>query len=452
MIKKINGELIAKKYSVKELIQEKFNNIRKNPEINAYITLCENQALLNAEKIDKKIVGGEKINLLAGIPYSVKDNILTCGVETTCASKILKGYIPSYSAFVYELLEKRESIMLGKTNMDEFGMGGSSLNSAYGKVLNPCNNGYSPGGSSGGSAASVAGDMAVFSIGSDTGGSVRQPALYCGIAGFKPSNGRISRFGLTAYASSLDTIGIMANEVEDIKLVFNNISVYDKRDFTMVKTPEKSLPQNIRVGVVSEDEEIIKVAEELSKSGIKTVKISLDDIISYSEKIYYIIACCEAASNLGRYDGIGYGFCPDNYENHQDMVLKTRSEGFGDEVKARIIMGNHILSDERVLLENAQNLREEIKSRLKEVFKNVDVIILPVKTGGAVKYGEEQGKSGDERYNVLANLSGSPAISIPVGKNKNGMPVGIGIMADRFCDELLLEFAEKLEELIRGEK
>lgn len=449
MIKKINGELIAKKYSVKELVLEKFNNIHKNESINAYITLCKEQALLNAGKIDKKIAKGEKINIISGIPYSVKDNILTRGVETTCASKILKGYIPPYSAHVYELIEKCGGIMLGKTNMDEFGMGSTSSNSAFGRVLNPHNHLYSPGGSSGGSAASVAGDMAIFSIGSDTGGSVRQPALYCGVTGFKPSYGRISRFGLIAYASSLDTIGIMANEVEDIKLVFNNISVFDKRDFTMVKTSEKPFPQNIRVGVVSEDDEIIKVAEELSKSGIKTVKISLDDIISYCEKIYYIIACCEAASNLGRYDGTGYGFRAESYENYQDMAVKTRSVGFGDEVKTRIILGNHILCDERNLLKNAQSLREEIKCRLKGIFELVDILIMPVKSGGAVKYGEQ---NPDERYNVLANLAGMPAISIPTGKNKDGMPMGVGIMADRFCDELLLDFAEKLEEFKGSEK
>ncbi len=337
---------------------EKINE--QNPTLNAYVKVTEEEAIAAAKAVDEKIAKGEQIGLLEGIPMSLKDNMSTFGIETTCCSKILEGYTPIYDATVWELLKREGAVLLGKTNMDEFAMGSSSENSVFGGSKNPYNIHHVAGGSSGGAATATAANLAVYSLGSDTGGTIRQPAAFCGIVGLKPTYGAVSRYGLIAYASSFDQIGPLTETVEDTAIVYDAIAQYDPMDSTSVGAKEKTvdtLKQDIkgmRIGVAKEYfdgiggevKAALDAALETYRSlGAQIVELSLPEL-KIALPVYYILACAEASSNLGRYDSIRYGYRTPHYNDINDMICKTRSEGFGAEVKRRILLGTYVLKSE----------------------------------------------------------------------------------------------------------
>lgn len=458
-------ELIKKgKIKAEELILSVISNIsEKEEKINAYITKTLDSALEEAKRID----GLSEKPPLAGIPISIKDNICTKGIPTTCGSKILSNFIPPYDATVISKLKDAGAIIIGKTNMDEFAMGSSTENSFFGPTRNPWNLECVPGGSSGGPAACIAADEAILALGSDTGGSIRQPAALCGVVGFKPTYGRVSRFGLIAFASSLDQIGPITKDVTDCALLANVICGHDPQDSTSVNLPvpdfTKSLVNDIsgmRIGIPEEYfttglhpevrhsvEKAIGVLEDL---GAIRVNISLPHT-EYSVATYYIIAPSEASSNLARYDGVQYGLRIDG-ENLIDMYRKTRTEGFGDEVKRRIMLGTYSLSagyyDAYYL--KAQKVRRLIKEDFDEAFKKCDVVITPVMPTPAFKIGE---KIADplqmylsDIFTISANLAGIPGISIPCGWTQDRLPIGLQILAPIFGEEKLLQVAYTFEQ------
>ncbi len=430
---------------------EYLKRIKDSLSVNAYISIEEQLAVKSAKEIDKKIEKGIDVGLLSAVPYGVKDNIITKGIKTTCSSKMLSNFIPEYNSFVCDAMQKNGGVMLGKTNMDEFGMGNTSVTSYYGKILNPLNYRCSAGGSSGGSAAAVAGDLAVFTLGSDTGGSIRLPASFCGVIGFKPSYGKVSRNGLIAYASSLDTIGVLAKNVSDTAAIYNIISVCDNNDFTFAY---KEIPkEQLRVGLISDNKEVIECGKIFEEMGAEIKQINLDEVLSYCEKVYYIIACSEAASNLARYDGMNYGYRGVG-KTREEIIENTRCEGFGAEVKKRIIFGNYLLSEKRELILKGQALRNKITSRFKDIFKDVDVLVMPTVGVGAPEYenlGEKYNLSYDN-YTVIANIIGAPAINIPIISDERGMPIGVSLMSEKYTDLFLLNVSKAVEEKIRGEK
>ncbi|MDX9855377.1 MAG: Asp-tRNA(Asn)/Glu-tRNA(Gln) amidotransferase subunit GatA, partial [Candidatus Moranbacteria bacterium] len=434
-----------KKITSVRLTEEYFDNIeKKNKEILAYLTLTKDLALKQAEKVDEKIKNGEEIDLLAGIPMALKDNICVSGERTTAASKILDSYIAPYDATVVKRLREKGAVFLGKTNMDEFAMGASTENSAYQKTKNPVDPGRVPGGSSGGSAAAVAGGMAVWALGSDTGGSIRQPASFCGIVGLKPTYGRVSRHGLIAMASSLDQIGPIAQTVEDAAIILSRISGEDNMDATSAESGGKSyedfLSGDIRgavIGVPKEyfgndlDEKIKNISFEALKKfkelGAKIKEIEIP-AVEHALPVYYIIVPSEVSSNMARYDGIRYGLSVDNKEKSEinpgnllETYLDTRQVGLGDEVKRRIMLGTYTLSAGYydAYYKKAQKVRNLLKKNFEEIFKKVDFIFSPTAPEPAFKFGD---KTDDplkmylsDVYTVVANLIGVPAISFPIG-------------------------------------
>ena len=381
IVNKIQEKLLKKEVSCLELTKKYISEIKKSS-INAYVNICEEVALTSAEKVDEKIAKGEKLLALEGIPMILKDNISTNGIETTCCSNILKGYIPIYNATVWEILKNQGAILLGKGNMDEFAMGSTCETSCFGGAKNPCNTSYVAGGSSGGVAAAVAGNIAVYGLGSDTGGSIRQPASFCGVVGLKPTYGSVSRYGLIAYASSFDQIGPIARSVEDTAIVFDSISKYDPKDSTSKENLENNTLESLRnpikglkIGMPNEyleglDKEIAstieKTIETYKNMGVEFEYFDLPEL-KYALPVYYILACAEASSNLGRYDGIRYGYRTQNYENINEMICKTRAEGFGKEVKRRILLGTYVLSAGYydAYYKKAQNLRGVIVNAFK---------------------------------------------------------------------------------------
>lgn len=464
----IHDLLIKKQMSCEEITKKYLEAIdTHNKELNAYITITEDKALESAKRIDKKISLGEDISMIAGIPMTIKDNISTKGILTSCASKMLSNYIPIYNATVFNLLNDNGSILLGKTNMDEFAMGSTSETSYYGAISNPHNLECVPGGSSGGGAAAVAGNIAVYALGSDTGGSIRQPASFCGVVGFKPTYGTVSRYGLVAFASSLDQIGPITTSVEDASIVYDVISEYDPKDSTSRGRNQEitfSLLKNSikgkKIGIVDDFfeytndsikehiEQAIKVYEAM---GAEMVHIKMRSI-KYALPVYYILACAEASSNLGRYDGVRYGYRTTEYRNIDEMICKTRDEGFGKEVKHRILLGTYVLSsgycDE--YYKKAQKMRGIIIDDFKEAFKLCDALIAPTapKTAFIKNY---MSKDPMEAYandvcTVPANIAGLPAISLPCGVDKDGLPIGIQIIGNRFCDGEILNIAYAYEQ------
>ena len=465
-IKYIHKLLESKEISCVELTKKYLSKIEEeNKAINAYVNVTKEDALKAAETVDEKINKGEKLQSLEGIPMSLKDNISTKDIETTCCSKMLKDYIPIYDATVWEILKKQNSILLGKTNMDEFAMGSSCETSYFGATLNPHNKQHVAGGSSGGAAASVAGGMAAFGLGTDTGGSIRQPASFCGVVGFKPTYGTVSRYGVVAYASSLDQVGPITASVEDAAIVYDSISLYDKKDstslgskFTTHDKLDKSI-KGIKIGVVKEFfegiqddirkpvEESIKIYEEL---GAEIVYIDMP-LLKVFLPVYYITSSAEAASNMGRYDGIRYGYRTDSYNNISEMICKTRSEAFGKEVKRRIMLGNYVLSSEcyEAYYKKAQNLRGAIIRDFKRIFEKCDVILTPTAPTTAYTLGEAS-KDPIKTYlmdicTVPANIAGLPAISVPCGLDSNKMPVGMQLMGNNFEDYKVLNIAYQYE-------
>lgn len=461
-IKKAHQGLKSKKFSAVELIEATLLQIKKqDKDIRAYLTLDDERALSQAKRIDNKIGNNEEIGPLSGLPVAVKDIILTQGIRTTAGSKILENYIAPYDATVIKRLKKAGAVIIGKTNLDEFGMGASNENSAYFPTRNPHDLERVPGGSSGGSAAAVATDGCIYALGSDTGGSVRQPASFCGVVGLKPTYGRVSRYGLVAFASSLDQIGPIAKTVEDAEIIFEVISGRDELDSTTLDhsfSPLKIDINGLKIGIPKEyfvkgiDPEVEKIVKDAinqyEKKGAQVFELSLPHT-EYALACYYIIMPAEASANLARYDGIKYGLS-EQTNSLLDGYLKTRQNGFGNEVKRRIMLGTYILSagyyDAYYL--KAQKVRTLIKQDFDKAFEKVDVLMTPTSPTPAFKLGE---KTTDpvsmylsDIYTVSVNLAGLPAISIPCGK-VGRLPVGLQIIGRQLDDEKILQIAQKYE-------
>jgi len=454
--------LKKKEFSSIELTESVLNRIKKrNQEINAYLTVSEELALSQAKRTDNKIKNKEEISVLEGIPLAVKDAILVDGIRCTSASKILENYIAPYDATVIKKLRKAGSVFVGKTNLDEFTMGASGENSAFGPTKNPHDLKMVPGGSSSGSAAAVADDQTIYALGTDTGGSIRQPASFCGIVGLKTTYGRVSRYGLIAHASSLDQIGPITKTVEDARIIFDIIKGKDVKDSTNMDSQNEESEikiKNLKIGIPKEYfvegidpdvEKIVKEAiNEYEKMGANIVEVSLP-YTEYALACYYIIMPAEASTNLARYDGIRYGLS-EKGENLLEGYLKTKQKGFGDEVTRRIMMGTYVLSagyyDAYYL--KAQKVRTLIKQDFDNVFKKVDVLMGPVSPTPAFKIGEKIDDPVSmylaDIYTVSASLAGIPAISIPIGKIDK-LPVGLQIMGKQFDDEKILQVAKFYE-------
>lgn len=465
IIKHIHKLISKKEISCMELTKKYLDEIDKSL-LNAYITVCEEDALEQAKKIDEKVGAGEEIDILAGVPMTLKDVISTAGIETTCASKMLMGYKPIYDATAWKTLKNKGAVLLGKTNMDEFAMGSSCENSCIGGSKNPHNTDYVTGGSSGGGAAAVAGNIAAYALGSDTGGSVRQPASFCGIVGLKPTYGSVSRYGLIAYGSGFDQIGVLAQTAEDASIIFDAIAGYDPMDSTSSPkyTPNsyESLSGDIKglkIGIPKEyydgvDEEVRKPIEEAMKvyesMGAKIEYFSLPEV-KYTLPVYYILVCAEAASNLARFDGVRYGHRTEHYKDVNEMMCKTRSEGFGAEVKRRILLGNYVLSSGYydAYYKKAQNIRKLITSAFYKAFREYDVLLTPTSPVTAFPMNKNYG-SPQEVYladicTVPVNTVGIPGISVPCGFDSKGLPVGMQILGDRFSESKILNVAHRYE-------
>ncbi|PIR93860.1 Asp-tRNA(Asn)/Glu-tRNA(Gln) amidotransferase GatCAB subunit A [Candidatus Falkowbacteria bacterium CG10_big_fil_rev_8_21_14_0_10_39_11] len=464
-IKQVHEGLKNKEFTCIELTSAYLKQIKKrNNSINAFILIDEDGALTQAKKVDDKIAAGGKLNLLEGVPCAIKDNILVEGLVATGGSKILEDYTAIYDAAVISRLKAEGVVILGKTNMDEFAMGGSGETSKFGPTKNPHNIKMVPGGSSSGSAAAVADNQCVFALGSDTGGSIRQPASFCGLIGLKPTYGRVSRYGVMAMASSFDQIGPLTKSAEDSALVMNVIAGEDKHDFTSInkkdnfsKDIEKplkglvfGLPKEFFIKGMDKDVErtILEAINKLRDMGADVKEISLPHT-KYALSTYYILMPAEVSSNLARYDGVRYGSRA-NAGNLDEMYIKTRSIGFGDEVKRRIMLGTYVLSAGYAddYYKRAQKLRTLITNDFIAAFKDVDAILTPTTPHSAFAIGE---KFDDpltmylsDIFTVSANVAGLPALSFPVG-DKDGLPIGLQVLGQHYQESLLLRIANQFE-------
>ncbi len=464
----VQEALASKKISARELAADYYKRIEaRNAELNAYLTLSQDRAFAQAERVDALVAAGKPLPPLAGVPIAVKDVISTRGVRTTCGSKILENYIPPYDATAVQRLEAAGAVILGKTNCDEFAMGSSNENSAYGPVRNPEAPDRVPGGSSGGSAAAVAAGLAVVSLGTDTGGSIRQPGSFCGIPAMMPSYGRVSRYGLIAFASSLDRIGSFATNVRDVAAVMQIIAGRDVNDSTSTTAPvpnygaEAEKPvKGLRIGIPKEyfgtgmDPEVRKKVEagiELyRKLGCEVREIRMPHT-DYAIAVYYIIATAEASSNLARYDGVRYGLRVDG-DSLLSMYRKTRGAGFGAEVKRRIVLGTYVLSagyyDAYYL--KGQKVRSLIAQDFRDAFTKVDAIVTPTSPVPAFKLGERTNDPLQmylaDIYTVTGSLAGVPGISVPCGKICGKLPVGLQIFGPPFAEGRVLQLARAFEQ------
>ena len=460
-----NGE-----YSSRELTEAYITQIEMmDDKIGAYITLDFETALKKAEDVDYKRLHGENLKPLAGIPCAVKDNICTKGIKTTCASKMLEQYIPPYDACVIEELKKSDAIILGKLNMDEFAMGSTTENSAFKITKNPIDITRVPGGSSGGSAACVAAREAAFTLGSDTGGSIRQPASFCGVVGMKPTYGSVSRYGLVAFASSLDQIGPLTSTVKDNAIVLNAITCADKRDATNIYKSQGDFTEDIGKGIkgmriglpkeffgegISYDVKtaIFKAAERMKYEGAEIIDISMPSI-NDALAAYYIISSAEASSNLSRFDGIRYGYRTDSFDDIHDLYRKSRSEGFGKEVKRRIMLGTFVLSSGYydAYYKKALQVRSIVMNDFDKSFKQCDFILSPVAPTVAYKLGEKSKNPLEmymgDAYSVPVNIAGVPAISVPCGRDDSNMPIGAQLIGPAYSEKMLYRVAAVLEEV-----
>jgi len=465
-IESIRNGLLNKEFSATEITRYFLDNInKKDKDISAFITVTEKMALLQAEEIDNLIAQKKDIPVLAGVPLAIKDNILVKDIKNTCASKILENYTALYDATCVKKLKEAGVVILGKTNLDEFAMGASTENSAFFTTKNPYDLERVSGGSSGGSAAAVAADMCCVALGSDTGGSIRQPASFCGVVGLKPTYGAVSRYGLVAYASSLDQIGPITKTTKDAQIIFDIIKGKDEFDSTTVDMVSKINDLNfkisdLRIGVPKEyfiegiDEEVDRIIKQAIKKceneGAKIVEISLPHT-KYALPTYYLIATSEASANLARYDGIRYGYSFKEAEDLLDVYLKSREKGFGSEVKRRIILGTYALSagyyDAFYL--KAQKVRTLLKRDFEKAFEKVDVIFTPVSPTPAFKIGEKINNPLSmylsDIYTVSINLVGVPAVSVPVGF-ANHLPVGLQIIGKYFEENKILSIGSFFEE------
>lgn len=471
----LSSMLENKKISSVELTEAVFDRIDKvEDKVNAYVTLNKENALKTAAETDEKRANGDKLSPLAGIPVGIKDNISTKGLNTTCSSKMLEKYKPPFNATVVEKLNDAGVVVTGKLNMDEFAMGSSTENSYFGPTKNPHDLDRIPGGSSGGSAAAVAAGEAIVSLGSDTGGSIRQPAAYCGVVGLKPTYGAVSRYGLVAFASSLDQIGPLGKSVKDVAMVQSVINCHDRmdatsayRDYTDLSVNLTSDVKGLRIGLPKEyfgegiDAEvkvsIMNAVKELEKQGATVKEIELPST-DYALSAYYIISSAEASSNLARFDGVRYGYRTENYDNLIDMYEKTRSEGFGDEVKRRIMLGTFVLSSGfyDAYYGKAKLLQRRIQAEFNNAFVDVDVIAAPTVPTTAFKIGENVGDPlkmyATDICTVTVNIAGLPAISVPCGMDSKNLPVGLQLIGNKFTEQTLLNTAYAYENICGGFK
>ena len=436
--------------------------------VHSFVTVDAERALQRAQEVQEQIASGSLTSPLAGVPVAIKDNMCTKGLKTTCSSKILYNFIPTYTSEAVLRLERAGAIILGKTNMDEFAMGSTTETSAYGVTKNPWNTGHVPGGSSGGSCAAVAAEECSYALGSDTGGSIRQPSSFCGVTGIKPTYGTVSRYGLIAYGSSLDQIGPIAKDVTDCATVLEAIAAHDPKDSTSVKRGETDFTQalvddvkGMRIGIPNDyfgeglDEDVraqvLAAAQELEKKGAVVEHFDLG-LVKYAIPAYYVIACAEASSNLARFDGVKYGYRTEEYDGLHQMYKKSRSEGFGAEVKRRIMLGSFVLSsgyyDAYYL--KALRVKALIKQAFDDAFAKYDVILGPAAPTTAPKLGASlsdpiQMYLGDI-YTISVNLAGLPGISLPCGFDRQGLPVGLQLIGDCFQEKKIIRAAYAFEQ------
>ena len=461
-IKEINKLLKDKKIKPIDLVNEAFERIESNEDLNAFITLNKEEAIKRAKELEDKEVD----NLFFGIPIAVKDNICTEGLRTTCASKILENFIPIYNATVVEKLNEKNMIIVGKTNMDEFAMGSCSKTSYFGAPHNPWNKDKITGGSSGGSASCVAARLVPFALGSDTGGSIRQPAAHCGIVGMKPTYGRVSRYGLVAFASSMDQIGPMTRNVEENAELLNILCGKDDKDLTSARKDEEdftrligkdikgmkiAVPNYFVSDIVSKVlDNFNNIIDILKKKGCTVDYVDVD-YIENAVTLYQILAMGEASGNLARFDGVKYGYSYENPKNLEELYTKTRQIGFGDEVKRRIMVGSFVLSGEnaKVYYDKALSIRDDIKKSFSKVFEKYDLIIGPTTTTPAYDIKEEFNDPSksflDDILVIPVNMAGLPGLSLPIGFSKDKLPIGMHIMGKRFDEATIYKLASYIE-------
>ncbi|MBD2516538.1 Asp-tRNA(Asn)/Glu-tRNA(Gln) amidotransferase subunit GatA [Nostoc sp. FACHB-973] len=471
-IRELHEQLVKKERSAVEITQEALERIQAlEPKLHSFLCVTAERALEQAGTVDAKIAAGEEIGLLAGIPVGIKDNMCTKGIPTTCGSRILENFVPPYESTVTQKLADAGAVMVGKTNLDEFAMGSSTENSAYQVTGNPWDLSRVPGGSSGGSAAAVAAEECVVALGSDTGGSIRQPASFCGVVGMKPTYGLVSRYGLVAYASSLDQIGPFANTVEDAAILLNAIAGYDRQDSTSLKVPIPNYAASLkpdfkprgllRVGIIKEtfgegldsvvEEAVTKAVDQLQSLGAEIHIVSCPRF-RYGLPTYYIIAPSEASANLARYDGVKYGYRAADADNLLSMYTRTRATGFGTEVKRRIMIGTYALSagyyDAYYL--KAQKVRTLIKQDFEKAFGVVDVLVCPTSPTTAFKAGEKTTDPLSMYLNDLmtipVNLAGLPSLSVPCGFDEQGLPIGLQLIGNVLREDQLFQVAYAYEQ------
>ena len=467
-IRDLRTLLDTKQISAQEMTQTYLERIKKyDPVLKSYITVTEENAYKQAAEAQKLIDAGNA-SPLCGIPMAIKDNICTDGIRTTCASKMLEDFVPPYNATVMEKLNAQHIVMLGKVSMDEFAMGGSTQTSAFAKTRNPFDTECVPGGSSGGSAACVSASLAAAALGSDTGGSIRQPAAFCGVTGLKPTYGRVSRYGLVAFASSLDQIGPIAKSAYDCALILNAIAGYDPHDGTVSKCDTMDYTaklgqsiQGMRIAIPQEffaegiddavRQSVMEAAKTYESMGAVLVPCSMPSL-KYAVAAYYLISSAEAASNLSRYDGIKYGHRSQIGENYNELICNSRSEGFGSEVKRRILLGNYALSSGYydAYYGKALALKQKISAEYNSIFENCDVILTP--TTPSVAYGIHENISDPVKMyqadicTVTANIASLPAVSTPCGYDQKGMPIGMSLIGKKFDEATILQVADAFEQ------
>ena len=471
-VHELQEKLKNKELTIKEITKAYTDKINeKEKDVQAFVTVLTDEAEKKAEDIQNKIENGEIEGAFAGIPIGIKDNICTKGVKTTCSSRMLENFVSPYDATVMKNINNENMINLGKLNMDEFAMGGSTEYSYFKKTKNPWNLNKVPGGSSGGSAAAVASNMVPWALGSDTGGSIRQPSSFCGVVGLKPTYGLVSRYGLVAFASSLDQIGPITKDVRDSAMLLNIIAGHDKKDTTSVEIEKKDYTKclkndvkGLKIGVPKEffaegiNEEvkntIYEAIEKYKELGAEVEEFSLD-VAKYSLATYYIIACAEASSNLGRFDGIRYTYRTGEFKNLKELYKKSRSEGFGPEVKRRIILGTYVLSSGYydAYYKKAQQVRTLVMNEFNKAFEKYDVVLTPTSPTVSFDIGSKSGNP-LEMYladicTVSVNIAGLPGISIPCGVDKQGMPIGMQLIGNKFCEETILNAAYTYEQAFK---
>ena len=464
----LGKKIKAKEISVTEATQAYLDQIEKvENDVHSYVTIDKEGALKRAEEVQKMIDDGTLLSPLAGVPVAIKDNMCTKGTRTTCSSKILENFVPTFTSEAVLNLEKAGAVIIGKTNMDEFAMGSTTETSAYGETKNPWNTAHVPGGSSGGSCAAVAAGECAYALGSDTGGSIRQPSSFCGVTGIKPTYGTVSRYGLIAYGSSLDQIGPIAKDVTDCATILETIASHDVKDSTSVereydftsaltddmKGMKIGIPRDYFGDGLSADvkEQILNAVKVLEEKGAVVEEFDLS-LVKYAIPAYYIIADAEASSNLARFDGVKYGYRTEEYEGLHNMYKKTRSEGFGAEVKRRIMLGSFVLSSGYYDAYYLKALRTKalIKQAFDKAFAKYDMIVAPAAPTTAPELGKSLSDPMkmylSDIYTISVNLAGLPGISIPVGKDSKGLPVGMQLIGDCFQEKKIIQAAYTFEQ------